>query len=59
MSTFILWSVIIAAINIVLSVIALAQGWKVVRTPGGIAAGVVTSSAWAAWGIYLLSKAAA
>jgi hypothetical protein len=59
MSTFILWSVIFAAVNIVASAIVLANGVKVTRTPGSIALGVVTSSTWAAWGIYLLSKAAA
>lgn len=57
MSNYILWIVIFQAINIITSAIALAEGWKVTRTPGSIAFGLVTSSAWAAWGIYLLSRA--
>lgn len=59
MSNFVLWMTISFALNIVCGVIALVNGEGIVRTQGSIALGVVASSAWMAWGIYLLSKGAA
>jgi hypothetical protein len=60
MSDFVLFVVILHVLRVVLNTIALANAWKPnLITPGNLAWRVVFSSAWVAWGIYLLTKGAA